>query len=346
VTELILDDAAQPVPRRPRPRRGALGARLAATAGRYNLVFLLLLSIAVYATWGNTSATFFTAPNFRNIVGSQTVLALLTLGLLLPLIAGQIDLSVGSIAGLSTILSAAAFANWHLPLWGGVLVGVGAGALVGVANGLIVTRLRVDPFITTLGTASVVVGIVEWYTNGLSIVQGMPRELITFGSGNWLGIPMVLYALALVAATVYYLIDHTPFGRSLNAIGVNREAARLVGIRIERVILLSRGHPDGPQRRGEPPGGAVPDPRGDRRRLPRGDLLPPRPGQRPGRPGRHIVSEREHHRTQPGGGARLHQRPLHGRGAGAGGGAGDHPWSQAPPRCGGGRDDRLDLGLA
>jgi ribose transport system permease protein len=158
---------------------------------------------------------------------------------LLPLVAGQIDLSVGSVAGLATIMSAAAFANWNFPLWAGVLVGIAVGAVVGVVNGLIVTRLRVDPFITTLGTASVVVGVVEWYTNGLSIVQGVPRDLITFGSGNWFGIPSVIYALALVSLVVYYVIDHTPFGRSLNAIGVNRDAARLVGIKIERVILLA-----------------------------------------------------------------------------------------------------------
>lgn len=243
MTEATVEEpavTAPPVPGRSAgQRRSGVGAAIVSTAGRYNLVVLLLASIAVYALWSKTSATFFTAPNFRNIVGSQTVLALLTLGLLLPLIAGQVDLSVGSIAGLSTILSAAAFANWHLPLWGGVLVGIGAGAVVGLVNGLIVTRLRVDPFITTLGTASVVVGIVEWYTNGLSIVQGMPRDLINFGSGNLFGVPLVLYALALVAVTIYYVIDHTPFGRSLNAIGVNRDAARLVGIKVERVILVS-----------------------------------------------------------------------------------------------------------
>lgn len=247
MTELASDEpvgqsaaAVAPTPKQSagKPRSSPV-AVAASIAGRYNLVVLLLISIAVYAFWDKTSATFFTAPNFRNIVGSQVVLALLTLGLLLPLVAGQIDLSVGSVAGLSTILTAAAFANYNLPLWAGVLVGVAAGALVGLVNGFIVTRLRVDPFITTLGTASVVVGVVEWYTNGLSIVEGVPRALITFGSGNWFGIPSVIYALAAASLAIYYLIDHTPFGRSLNSIGVNRDAARLVGIKVERVILLA-----------------------------------------------------------------------------------------------------------
>jgi ribose transport system permease protein len=206
---------------------------------RYNLLVLLLASIAVYGLWDKTSAIFLTAPNFRNIVGNESVLAVLTLGLLLPLIAGQFDLSVGNVAGLASIISAASYANWGFPLWAGVLVGIAVGGFVGMVNGLIITRLRVDPFITTLGTASIVIGVVEWYTNGLSIVQGVPASLISFGSGNWLGVPSTLYALVLVALVVYYVLDHTPYGRSLNAIGVNRDAARLVGIKVNRAILIS-----------------------------------------------------------------------------------------------------------
>jgi ribose transport system permease protein len=206
---------------------------------RYNLLVLLLASIAVYGLWDKTSAIFLTTPNFRNIVGNESVLAVLTLGLLLPLIAGQFDLSVGNVAGLASIISAASYASWGFPLWAGVLVGIAVGGFVGMVNGLIITRLRVDPFITTLGTASIVIGVVEWYTNGLSIVQGVPASLISFGSGNWLGVPSTLYALVLVALVVYYVLDHTPYGRSLNAIGVNRDAARLVGIKVNRAILIS-----------------------------------------------------------------------------------------------------------
>ena len=206
---------------------------------RYNLLVLLLASIAVYGLWDKTSATFLTTPNFRNIVGNESVLAVLTLGLLLPLIAGQFDLSVGNVAGLASIISAASYANWGFPIWAGILVGIAVGGFVGMVNGLIITRLRVDPFITTLGTASVVIGVVEWYTNGLSIVQGVPASLVSFGSGNWLGVPSTLYALVLVALVVYYVLDHTPYGRSLNAIGVNRDAARLVGIKVNRAILIS-----------------------------------------------------------------------------------------------------------
>jgi ribose transport system permease protein len=229
---------AIPAPIAPASKPSPLALAVSLVA-RYNLLVLLLGSIAVYGVWSKTSATFMSTANFRNIVGNESVLAVLTLGLLLPLIAGQIDLSVGSVAGLASIIAASSYASWHFPLWAGVVVGLAVGGSVGTVNGLIITRLRVDPFITTLGSASVVLGVVEWYTNGLSIVQGIPAALVSFGSDNWLGVPSTLYALALVALAVYYVLEHTPYGRSLNAIGVNRDAARLVGIKVDRAILIS-----------------------------------------------------------------------------------------------------------
>src|SRR5204862_5799783 len=102
-----------------------------------------------------------------------------------------------------------------------------------------VTRFGVNALITTLGTASVVTGIVTWYTKGLSIIQGIPAQLTEFGAGNWLGIPATLYLLVLVALLVYYLLEHTPYGRYLQSIGSNVEAARLVGLRIPNIILWS-----------------------------------------------------------------------------------------------------------
>jgi ribose transport system permease protein len=160
----------------------------------------------------------------------------LTLGILMALVSGNFDLSIGNICGLSSVMTAAAYSRLHVPLLVGVLIGVGIGAAVGGLNGFLTTTLRVDPFIITLGTASVILGFIDWYTKGESIINGIPSALVTFGRTNFLGIPEITWVLGGVALLIYYLLEHTPYGRNLHAIGSNRAAAKLVGIRVERTI--------------------------------------------------------------------------------------------------------------
>jgi ribose transport system permease protein len=204
---------------------------------RYSLVALLGISIAVYGIWGKNAAIFLGAADFRNIASSQAVLVVLTLGLIIPMTSGSIDLSIGNAAGLSSVATAAFYAHAHVPLLVGALLGILVGALVGVINGLLVVLLRVDSFIITLGTASAIFGVVIWYTNGQSIVLGIPQSLLSFGGGNFIGIPDSVYVVVVVALIAWYLLEQTPYGRSLHAVGSNKAAARLVGIRVERVVF-------------------------------------------------------------------------------------------------------------
>lgn len=223
----------------------SFGARLGASAAvrwleRYSLLVLLVLTVAFFGfIWSQTASTFMQLANFQNIVRSQTVLAVLALGVIVPLVCGQFDLSVGNVAGMASVFTAAAYARWHVPLPAGVGIGVALGTLAGVVNGTVVTRLGVSSFIATLGSAAVVTGIVNWYTQGLSIIQGIPPRLTEFGGGNWFGIPSPFYVVVLAALLVYYLLEHTPYGRNLHAVGSNVESARLVGLPIPRIVFLS-----------------------------------------------------------------------------------------------------------
>jgi len=220
-------------------------ARLGASAGvqwveRYSLLVLLVLTIAFFGfIWTQTASTYMQLANFQNIVRSQTVLAVLALGAIVPLVCGQFDLSIGSVAGMASVFTAAAYARWHVSLPVGMLVGVAIGTVAGVVNGAVVTRLGVSSFIATLGSAAVITGIVNWYTQGISIVQGIPSQLTDFGGGNWLGVPSPFYVVVLAALLVYYLLEHTPYGRNLHAVGSNVESARLVGLDIPRLVFLS-----------------------------------------------------------------------------------------------------------
>ena len=206
---------------------------------QYSLVFLLVASFVLYSTWSKTSAVFLTGDSLRVMVGGQAVIGVLTLGILVTMVAGNFDLSVGNIAGLSSVMTASMYAHHGWNMWVGILFGVALGAFVGGINGFLVTLLRVDPFIITLGTASAILGFVDWYSKDQSIVNGIPQPLVNFGRDNFLGVPDIVWVLLIVAIVIYYLLEHTPYGRNLHAIGSNRAAARLVGIRVERSIFMA-----------------------------------------------------------------------------------------------------------
>jgi ribose transport system permease protein len=204
---------------------------------RYALLLLLAAVVAVFSV--RLPDSFPTVLNFRNIVGNQSVLAIVSIAAILPLIAGQFDLSIGSVLGLTSIATASALSRFSAPLWVAALVGIGLGAAVGAFNGVAVAKLGVNALITTLGVATVITGLISWYTQGLSILTGIPKALTDLGSGLWLGLPRALYGLALVALIAWYLLEHTPYGRYLHAVGSNPNAARLVGLDVDRVVILS-----------------------------------------------------------------------------------------------------------
>jgi len=206
---------------------------------RYALLVLLMAVVVFFSVWPRTSLAYSQPDSYRNILSSQTILAVIALGSIVPLVCGQFDLSVGSVALMSSVFTAASYANWHFPMWAGLLFGVALGAAVGLVNGLVVTRFGVNALITTLGSASIVSGVVTWYSGGTSIIQGIPTSLTNFGTGNWLGVPKVVYLLVIVALVVWYLLEHTPFGRYLYSVGSNLESARLVGLNIPSLVLRS-----------------------------------------------------------------------------------------------------------
>ena len=208
-------------------------------ARNYSLPILLGISILIYSTWSQTAGTFNTAASWRQIASSQSYTGVLTLGILIALTSGNFDLSIGNITGLTSVMAAASFSHWHFPLVAGLAFGVAVGAAVGGMNGFLTTTLRVDPFIITLGTASIIVGFTDWYTKGQSIINGVPNSLVVFGRTNLLGVPKLVWVFAASALAIYYLLEHTPYGRALHAIGSNRAAAKLVGIRVERNITIA-----------------------------------------------------------------------------------------------------------
>lgn len=214
---------------KPRRSRATLGAHLE----RFALPLLLILIIAFFGILPASSSVFLSGANVSVVLANQSVITLVAIALVFPLVAGHFDFSVGGIAVLSSVVTAASMAHFSLPLWLSCLLGIAAACLIGAVNGLLVARFGMNAFVSTLGMATLLGGLIQWYTGGLAII-GVDPAFTTFGSSSWLGLPRVVFVVAIVAFLAWYLLTHTPFGRSLYAIGSNNRAAVLVGLPLRR----------------------------------------------------------------------------------------------------------------
>ncbi|MFA5597789.1 MAG: ABC transporter permease [Pusillimonas sp.] len=188
---------------------------------------------------------FFTLDNLLNVARQSVYLMIVSLGQLVVLIVGGLDLSVGVIAALTSVVSAlvmaalyAAFpeAPWMVVILG-ILVGVTIGATVGLVNGFGSAILRIPPFMMTLGMSSVIFGLTLFISGGVPI-YGIPPEFgEAFGFGHLFGIPVPTIVAILLILAVYILLEWTRFGRHVYAVGGNVRAAQLSGVRTERVII-------------------------------------------------------------------------------------------------------------
>jgi ribose transport system permease protein len=127
--------------------------------------------------------------------------------------------------------------RYGIPMVPAVLIGIAMGAAIGLVNGVLVAKVRVNALITTLGVATVIAGLISLYTKGTTIVSGISHDLINLGQGEWLGIPRTTFFLAAVALLVAYVLGATVYGRRLRLVGSNPAAAQLVGLRLDRLVL-------------------------------------------------------------------------------------------------------------
>lgn len=193
------------------------------------------------------STEFLSGDNIQNVARQSVYLIIIALAQMLALVVGGLDLSVGSVMALASVIGATVMAalfaafpeSAGLAIAAGMGAGVLAGAVVGAFNGFGIAQFRVPPFMMTLGTSSIVFGLTLFITGGTP-VYGMPPAFgEAFGFGTLLGIPVpVLFALVLIVA-LYLMMNWTRFGRHLYATGGNARAAELSGIRTGRVLFAS-----------------------------------------------------------------------------------------------------------
>lgn len=229
-------------------RRPFQGLTLGAILLEARAFLALLVIFVIFSILAPTS--FPTLSNIIVMCQQVSVYAILAIGMLVVIMDGGIDLSVGSTLGLSGMVAGLALQGFPIggvilypPVWVVVILAIAAGALVGLVNGILVARLNVAPFVATLGMMYVVRGLAQLTTNGLTVnnLDGKPELGNTgfawLGFNSILGIPVGVWIMVIVSLAASLLLSRTVFGRWLYAQGGNRRAAELSGVPVRKVSV-------------------------------------------------------------------------------------------------------------
>jgi len=212
----------------------SLMARLTRLAPVYGLVILVMLLIALFSVL--LPDTFPTLLNLRSIISDKAIIALLSLAAMIPMVAGKIDLTVGYGIVLWHIL-AISLQTMGLPWPIACIVVLLLGAFSGLLNGLLVEVARIDAFIATLGTGTVLYALALWHTGGRQVVDMLPEGFYALNGTFVFGLPITGYYVLGIALVLWLVLEYLPVGRYLYAIGANPSAAALNGIAVPKFVM-------------------------------------------------------------------------------------------------------------
>jgi len=204
---------------------------------KYGLLLLLAILVAVFSLL--LPKSFPTVFNLRNTLGSQAIILLIALGLMVPFAAGVFDLSIGYWVGLSSMLAVGLQVDQKLPGEVAILIVLVLAVVVGLINGMIVTIFKVDSLIATLGSGSIVYGVTEAYSNGFPISGPLPSWFTDITYPGFLSMPWSVWFVLIVTVLLWLLLGYTTIGRRVYVVGENRRAAELAGIPVKSYIQFS-----------------------------------------------------------------------------------------------------------
>ncbi|MEU6553437.1 ABC transporter permease [Streptomyces sp. NPDC046915] len=228
---------APPSPSSPRPRPHRPGGHL---IGAYGLLVLTALLVLIFSL--ALPRTFPTLDTLDSILSNQSIPAVLALAAMVPIVTGAFDLSLGYGLGLAHVMVMRLLVHdgWPWPL--ACLVVIAGGAVVGVLNGVIVEFGRIDSFIATLGTGSMMYAVTGWITDGGRIVpgpRGLPAGFTDLYDATFLGLPVPAFYVLALALVLWLLLERLPLGRYLYVVGSNPRAADLVGIPVRTYTVYA-----------------------------------------------------------------------------------------------------------
>jgi ribose transport system permease protein len=204
---------------------------------RFSGLYIWALFILVFSLW--VPGLFFTAATAHTVASEQAIDGFLALAVLIALVTGTYDLSVGAVANLSTIVVTWLQVTEHYNVWLAIVVAVAASSVIGFVNGFVVVRLRVNSFIATLGMGTIlaaVQSIVSGNTQPIPPINSVWSDLTQINVG---GFQIVFVYLIILGLIIWWLLEYTPAGRYMHAVGGNPDAARLSGVKVGRWVWVS-----------------------------------------------------------------------------------------------------------
>ena len=184
------------------------------------------------------NGSFLTYDNLVNIVDQSALTAIIACGLTIVLVVGEFDLSLGYVASLGGVLVTGLVVKQHLALWISIIITLIVGAVIGSINGLVITKARVNAVVATLGVGTIVIGLSFGYTAGSPIVA-VPDSFPKLALGTIFGIPNPIWLMVVVLTILWIVLNRTPLGQKIQAVGGNLHAAHLAGIKTDRIKVYS-----------------------------------------------------------------------------------------------------------
>ncbi|WP_244571275.1 ABC transporter permease [Mesorhizobium carmichaelinearum] len=204
--------------------------------GTYGTIIVLALMLAIFSVL--QPGTFATIGNFRNIINDMAIGTIVAAGLTVPLVAGDFDLSIGYVASFCGLLAVGLLSSGlSIPL--AILLVIALGTIIGVVNGLVVSKIGVNAFIATLGTGTIVVGLNYAYSGGIPLQLTQSREFTRIAIGRIAGVPHLVIIMAVVLALLWVILNRTVQGQHIKAIGVSPESARRAGVAVDRSRIVA-----------------------------------------------------------------------------------------------------------
>jgi ribose transport system permease protein len=208
---------------------------ISAIMGRYEQIPLILALIAICVFLSFNSDVFFTFDNIMNVLRQSSIVLIAALGMTVALLAGQVDLSIGSLLAVVGIVTVSVY-NMFDSVALAIIAAIAVGVIVGVLNGLLVTRTKINALIATLGMMSILRGIGYLSTNAQAVqTKGDTLKLIGTGYIGIVPVPVIIAGVMLIV--FYYLLNHTTFGRYVYAVGGNEKAALSSGLPVARIQI-------------------------------------------------------------------------------------------------------------
>jgi len=211
--------------------------RWKASVDRFAALYVWAVVILIFSLW--VPGTFLTRSTLDSIASSQSIAAILAMGLLVPLACGVFDLSIGYTLGITSIFCSWLMVKEDMNALLAVALTMLLSLAIGALNGVIVVRLRLSSFIATLGTGSILGALTVWICGGEQIVGNLSPAFTKMSSASLFGLVAPFYYLLALCLIVWYVLERTAPGRFLFAVGGNLEAARLAGIRTQRYMFVS-----------------------------------------------------------------------------------------------------------